>query len=436
MPTTPAGTSPLESRAAAIRGTIEQFFFDRRGWLIERVNQHTMKPYGRGELPEEAAGYTDDDPNPATAAERATYEDTMFCTGLYLWALTEQHRVERTPTAKAIADRVFDDLQPLLGENDRIEKGYIGKPWGGRPRRRTTLDQTFYFTFGLHRYTEIADDTRKRRAAEIIAANVDWWMGRDYHDLQFPDEEVSGWLSPAFGGCMMAEVFLAYLHTGDRRYLDERHRLEREYKADWFPIHRLHRWLPVDASGRKTRLIAMWHHAIPLALWTLAKGDPGRLPHWQERFVDHWHKELKLGLRTDGLTDVCVRLNLADGTEEPIQPDERRYVTEMPGQEELVSRNLKLQLWLCAARSSYFSAHTAVSSALMAETVPWMADEARRVLRCVLGQLDVADFTEFFDPDGLQWPPERKHNLHTLTVFGMTAWLIAYWQGRRLGLIP
>ena len=70
----------------------------------------------------------------------------------------------------------------------------------------------------------------------------------------------------------------------------------------------------------------------------------------------------------------------------------------------------------------------------MAEAVPWMADEATRVLRCVLPQLDVRDFTEFLDPDGRQWPEERKHNLQTLTVFGMAAWLIAYWQGRRLGL--
>jgi hypothetical protein len=179
----------------------------------------------------------------------------------------------------------------------------------------------------------------------------------------------------------------------------------------------------------------MWHHAIALALWALAKGDPARLPHWQERFVDHWRQELRLGLREDGLTDVCVRLNLKDGSEEPIRPDERRYVTERPEREELIRMNLKLQLWLCAAKSSYFSAHTAVSAVLMAETVPWMAEEARRVLGRVLPQLDARQFTEFVDPDGRQWPEERKHNLETLTVFGLTAWLIAYWQGRRLGLI-
>lgn len=427
-------TDKLEKRATSIQNTIEEHFFDERGWLMERINMHTMKPYGKHEIAEEAQGYSDDDPEPATAAERATYEDTMFCSGLYLWALAEQYRVTRDDAAKAIADRIFDDLQPLIAENDKIEKGYIGKPWGGRPRRRTTLDQTFYFTFGLHRYTEIADAARRKRAGEIIAANVDWWMSRDYCDFQFPDEKVSGWLSPAFGGCMMTEVFLAHLHTGDPRYLDECRRLEFEHKTDWFPVHRLHRWLPVDENGRKTRLMAMWGHAISLALWTLSTAAPERLPHWQERFVDHWHRELKLGLRDNGLVDICVRLNLRDGSEEPIQPHEARYVTEKPGYEEQVKRNLKLQFWLCAAKSSYYAAHTAVSAVLMAEAVPWMADEARRVLRCVLPQLDVRDFTEFLDPDGRQWPEERKHNLQTLTVFGMTAWLIAYWQGRRLGL--
>ena len=64
-----------------------------------------------------------------------------------------------------------------------------------------------------------------------------------------------------------------------------------------------------------------------------------------------------------------------------------------------------------------------------------MADESKRVLDCVLPQLDVMQFTEFVDPDGRQWPKNRKHNLESLTVFGMTAWLIAYWQGRRLGIV-
>jgi len=124
-------TVDLEARAHAMRDMIEEHFFGDRGWLMERINQHTLEPYGKHDLAEEAQGYADDDPDPATAAERATYEDTMFCTGLYLWALTEQYRVTRDDAAKAIADRVFDDLQPLIAENDKIEKGYIGKSRGG-----------------------------------------------------------------------------------------------------------------------------------------------------------------------------------------------------------------------------------------------------------------------------------------------------------------
>ena len=427
--------SALEDRARATQNMIEEHFFDERGWLMECLNMHTMKPYGRDELPEGAAGYSDDDPNPATAAERKTYEDTMFCTGLYLWSLTEQHAATGNEEPKIIADRIFDDLQPLIAMNDEIEKGYIGKPWGGRPRRRTTLDQTFYFTFGLNRYTEMADATRKKRVGEIVAANVDWWMGRDYCDFQYPDEEVSGWLSPAFGGAMCAEVLLAYLRTGEGKYLEEGRRLDRTHKTDWFPVHRIRRWLSVDEKGRKIRLLAMWHHAISLALWVRATHEPDRLPYWQERFVDHWHQELKLGLRADGLTDTCVRLNLADGREEPIGLDETRYVTERSEYEQEVKHNLKLQFLLTAAKASYYSAHMAVSAVLMAETVPWMREAAKRVLDCVLPQLDLTKLAPFIDPDGKQWPEERKHDMETLTSFGMTAWLIAYWQGRRLGLV-
>jgi len=425
----------LEEQAKSVQDTIEEHFFDERGWLIERINRHTMKPYGKYELDESAQGYSDDDPDPATAAERATYEDTMFCTGLYLWALAEQYAVTKDESVKAIADRIFDDIQPLIDMNDEIDKGYIGKPWGGRPRRRTTLDQTFYFTFGLNRYTEMADERRTKRVGEIISGNVDWWMGRNYRDFQYPDEEVSGWLSPAFGGAMCAEVLLAYLRTGDSKYLEEGRRLDRVHKTDWFPVHRIRRWLSVNEKGRKTRLLAMWHHAIPLALWVRATHEPDRLPYWQERFVDHWHQELKLGLRADGLTDTCVRLNLADGREEPIGLDETRYITERPEYEQEAKNNLKLQFLLTAAKASYYSAHMAVSAVLMAETVPWMREEAKRVLDCVLPQLDLTKLAPFIDPDGKQWPEERKHDMETLNSFGMTAWLIAYWQGRRLGLV-
>ena len=425
----------LEDRAKSTQKMIEDHFFDKRGWLMECLNMHTMKPYGRDELPEEASGYSDDDPIPATAAERKTYEDTMFCTGLYLWSLSEQYAVTGDEEPRKIADRIFDDLQPLIAMNDEIEKGYIGKPWGARPRRRTTLDQTFYFTFGLNRYSEMADPQRQKRIAEIVSGNVDWWMGRNYCDFQYPDEKISGWLSPAFGGAMMAEVFLAWLQTGEKKYQDECERLNKVHKTDWFPVQRIRRWLDTDDKGRKIRLLAMWHHAMPLALWLLGRHAPERLPYWQERFVDHWRQELKLGLRDDGLTDSCVRLNLATGTEEPIGLDEIRYVTERPEYEAGSKNNLRLQFLLTAAKSSYYSTHMAVSAVLMAETVPWMAHESRRVLDCVLPKLDMTRTPIFIDPDGRQWPTGRKHDLETLSTFGMTGWLVAYWQGRRLGLV-
>jgi hypothetical protein len=39
-------TVDLEARAHATQDMIEEHFFDDRGWLMERINQHTMDPNG------------------------------------------------------------------------------------------------------------------------------------------------------------------------------------------------------------------------------------------------------------------------------------------------------------------------------------------------------------------------------------------------------
>ena len=64
----------------------------------------------------------------------------------------------------AIANRIFDDLQPLMQENSAIDPGYIGKPWGGMAQKSTTMDQTFFFNMGLYLYARITDAERANRA--------------------------------------------------------------------------------------------------------------------------------------------------------------------------------------------------------------------------------------------------------------------------------
>lgn len=330
---------------------------------------------------------------------------------------------------------MFDDIQPLIQENDDIDPGYIGKPWGGHPQKSTTIDQTWYFCFGLHRYCEMADPGRKKRAEEMILGNVDWWIKRGYRHFGHRDDVPPCWLSPSHGGGAMAEIYLGYVHTKDKKYLDECERLNGEYKTDWFPCRRSPQWCPVDDRGRKTRRMALWHHALALALWLLVKEWPERKPWWQERMVDQWFKEFRLGVREDGMVNHCVRVNLLDETEDPIGLDETGLFGSPEKIEKMKSVNLLNHLWISAERSGYFSAHIAWSASLVAEAVPWIRESTAPVLRHTLEKIDLPQMLWTTDPDGKQVPPERVHMKDSLPSKAITAWLAAYWSGRRLGIL-
>ena len=79
---------PSVETAHAFREMIEQHFFDARGLLIYNLNRRTLRPFTDAELAGCSVPHTDETP-----AGRWTYEDTMFCSGLYFWALAEEYRV-------------------------------------------------------------------------------------------------------------------------------------------------------------------------------------------------------------------------------------------------------------------------------------------------------------------------------------------------------
>jgi hypothetical protein len=386
----------LEQRARHMLDVLEKYFFDAKGLLLYNINRRTMRPFTKAELAE---------------TDVWTYEDTMFCTGLYLWALSEAWQVTGDAGAQQIGRRVFRDLQPLLAENDAIEPGYIGKPWGGHPAQHTTLDQTFYFCMGLYSFTKMADAQERRRAGEVIVANVEWWRRQKYF-------HGDSWLSPSHGGAMLAQVYLAFLHSGDAEYSSECERLVREHRLDEFPVRRSFRWEPADAAtGLKIRRYALWHHALAPALWLLCLNWRQRAPHWQERFVEQWHKELKLGWTNDGLAYLAVCVDLRDETEAPLP---------------LEGHSLEFG----AAKSGYFAAHIALSAVLLAEAVPWMRETVAPMIRCVLEKVDWPQLTWISGRDADQINNGRDHLAHSLTSKGITAWLLAYWLSRRIGPLP
>ena len=76
----------LRQRARNMRDTIETYFIDDRGHLRYNINKNTMKPFTEDELAGMEVASVG-----STTAGRWTYEDTMFLSGIYLWALSEEY---------------------------------------------------------------------------------------------------------------------------------------------------------------------------------------------------------------------------------------------------------------------------------------------------------------------------------------------------------
>jgi len=419
----------LAARALEFRDTIERHFFDERGILICNVDSRTLQPFKEEDLSDAVVPLSG-----GSKVGRWAYEDTMFCTGMYLRALVEEYGVTRDKKVKAIADRIFDDLQPLIRENYEIEPGYIGKPWDGRPQRKTTIDQTFFFCFGLFLYAQIADDARKQRAGEIIAANVDWWMKDDYHPLDMARDEPPAFLNPFQSGAVLAHVYLAFLCTGDEKYMNECERLNRVHCADEFQVLRSMNWHPVDEKGLKTRTFAFFHFLLGSSLWLFAGHWTERRAWWQERFVEQWHRDIKLGMCDNGLAHLSVRINLRNGKEVPIRPEEAGFL-QYKSFAKLKADNLQHRFWVGAAKSSHISTHIACCGVQLAEAAPWMRPEVEAVVRRVLHAVDLQKCVWLEDPDGTQWPADEQQYTHSLAIRCITPWLITYWMGRRLGMI-
>ena len=418
----------VEDRAEQLHDLIDRYFIADNGFLRYNINRQTLRPFTEKELEGCEVVWDGTD-----TADRWTYEDTVYTSGIYFWALAEAYKVSGDERHRQRADRLFDGLVPLFQACSEIEPGYIGKPWGAKPSRNTTLDQTFYLTTGLHEYHTIANDDRKPKIDQVITSNADWWIRRDYYNFDHPTDVQAIWTKPSHSGPMMTQMYLAYLHGRDERYLTACQDLIERFDADVFLPRQSPQWEPVDERGLKARRSALWHQSMAWALHILARHWPDRLAHWQERFVEQWNKEMKLGLRDDGLTYITVRVALADEREVPFGLDEAGPRTPTPGS--YIAPNSAHWRWVCAGVSGYFSAHTAVSAALMADVVPWMRGPASKTVHTVLEQVGPDELVWAMDPDGRQLPPKRGHWPRSLTSKGITAWLLAYWISRRIGLL-
>ena len=125
----------LAGRALEFRDTIERHFFDERGILICNVDRRTLRPFTEEDLSDAVVTLSG-----STKAGRWAYEDTIFCTGMYLRALDAIRGGGRGPLCPACGGPAEMRLaggsrrHPVAGERAPIH------PFPGRPLHHPLVD--------------------------------------------------------------------------------------------------------------------------------------------------------------------------------------------------------------------------------------------------------------------------------------------------------
>lgn len=211
-------TDALRKRALEFENDIETCLVDNNGLLMSGIDISTMKPFPRGYF--EGKNFHD---YPGRSwsdyCEFIQYENVGMCSGAYLAAMTWKYAVTKEPSALEKACRTFRGIKYLFDASQFIEEGYYCKCHGGKMSDMISSDQYIYTMWGLNEFMRFADAGERAQCVEMIDKMTSFWIRRDYshpyygRSLNWPIERFPGF------------SWLAYHHTGKKKFLDEYERL-------------------------------------------------------------------------------------------------------------------------------------------------------------------------------------------------------------------
>lgn len=392
----------------------EKFLDDSRdadGLVYSVLNTNGLRPWRNSDV--EGKGYDLWDHWAGDFAGAANYEDCIMATGRYIVAKVLKHSATGGDAAAlADAERSVKALLAVSREGDKIESGYLPKPYGGlrnaSKSRNISTDQYEHALFALWHFRQACPNSPI--IPEIESAIARWAGYFVRHDFAYEyygraRVEVEGSVHGL--GFYLPLMAIAHRMTGKPEYAQA-------MKQRLLPLVGKHLVLKEDspkwlAHPNVTNLIVTglqycWQNGLDNEECRHAMGQWARLGvQW---------------LSKDRLT-FCF----AEGSDtDPVPP----HYIQIEGEPPL---NLKFLLWRSNVKGadSCKIAHTIMLAHPAFPDAGWR-DQALDLLDRFQ---DVREFRHYLDPDGTQLPPEYAYMNNMLSTEFMSAWLQVYYLDAR-----
>lgn len=373
----------LEEKIKHILVQSDQHFIDpANGLMYSYIDRKTLE-VGLPELFPERLWFI---PADISMADLYMHENFGMANGSLLCAEVLRYQDDGDPAALARAKRAFDGLYQVLETGKTLEYGFYPKIYGGRFSKETSTDQVLYACYAADCYFAVADESDRKRIAELISALVRFWVKRDYRyhyfTLQGDDWQ---WPLQRFP----ALLALAAHYDADPCFRSEYRRILAlspapvpEHCSLWIRQHHLTQpeeyelkhqaWLTGNGADRIT-MAAMQEDL----LLRYGQSDEVQRDKWREALKIMWN-EVKDSFADDGRYYTMQLFDFKTGKSRRTPGDGS---DDYPG-----------------AKSAW-STMVARGAMMILAYVPELADEILPKVDLVLDQLDFFDLTYYDEPE-------------------------------------
>lgn len=442
---------PISQKVEVLQTFLGEEYFDERGlmyamWLWRGDE---LRPFRN----EDFAGVNSDlNAQGFEWAGHQNYENCASNSGLFLWSQALRFLVTGEDVALEYCRRAWNSLDTIFRMTEaQGHRGYLCKPWGGKVTNETTPDQYLFGFMGWWTYREvcvrIGDKATQARVDELIVASADWWRERDYcltsFDQPMNARDRTSENNPGF----TAMNQMAFLATGDQKYLIEAARLQGVLGAaptrlDDMRLHLARCGSVRDESNyfqnfwydesRKDfiTLDFEWRGASYMSVLPLPfffRHDLSRAP-LLKTLLARVYEYIQFGLRDDLLHLYWVQIDVERNQWFPVQ------MKSTPQSREKPMYNWSLYSYL----SEYCWGDTASRVPLVALMSHLWASEfcpgALTLCKRMLRVLDNRRLHWMIDPDGEQLEPTEKWITQVLSSDAPAMSCLTYWLARSYGL--
>ena len=229
----PYGDNLADIEATLVR-IMEEVFLDEDGYYRTEINARTLQPYQPDDpevLPPDKQWIRHGLLPDCAKAIHMNYEDASMTTGAYMRAMVAKLKKTGDKKTEEIVRRTFAAMNLLYEEvakNNEYGRGYIPKPYLGirnvSEMFEMSADQWVKYVGGLDVFRDVASDTEREQAEEILVAMAKWL---DDHDFVTP--YLGG---PCWGRLMQHEHYpaiFAYVMALGHSICDNEHYKQEAY---------------------------------------------------------------------------------------------------------------------------------------------------------------------------------------------------------------